>query len=96
MRLNVDPQRVEAGLVQLVLTLTEVIRDLLERQALRRMENGTLTPEQVERLSEGLWQLRMKMEELKDFFGLRDEDLQLDLGPLGQLRRRSEGDWPTS
>ena len=85
-RVNVDAESVEHGLVQLVLTLVEFIRQLLEKQAVRRMEGGTLSPEQVEALGLALMRLEEKMEELKGHFGLTDEDLNLDLGPLGRLR----------
>ncbi len=84
-RVNADPERVERGLAQLVLTLIELLRQLMERQALRRVENGTLTDEQVERLGETFMRLEQRMDELKTQFGLTDEDLNLDLGPLGDL-----------
>jgi len=64
----------------------EVIRKVLEHQAIRRMDSGTLTPEEVERLGLGLLQLNEKMQEMKTVFGLRDEDLDIDLGPLGRLK----------
>ena len=84
-RVNADPEHVEKGLAQLVLTLVELLRQLMERQALRRMEQGTLTDEQVERLGETFMKLERRMEELKDHFGLEDRDLNLNLGPLGDL-----------
>lgn len=84
-RINADPERVERGLAQLVLTLIELLRQLMERQALRRMEQGTLTDAQVERLGETFMKLDARMEELKEHFDLRDEDLNLNLGPLGDL-----------
>jgi hypothetical protein len=84
-RINADGERVERGLAQLVLTLVELLRQLLERQALRRVEGGTLSDDEVERLGTALMRLEERMEELKDEFGLRDEDLNLDLGPLGRL-----------
>ena len=84
-RVNADPEHVEKGLAQLVLTLVELLRQLMERQALRRMEQGTLTDEQVERLGETFMKLEQRMEELKREFGLEDEDLNLNLGPLGDL-----------
>ncbi|TML66462.1 MAG: gas vesicle protein K [Actinobacteria bacterium] len=84
-RINADPERVERGLAQLVLTLIELLRQLMERQALRRMEQGTLTDEQVERLGETFMKLEARMGELKEHFDLRDEDLNLNLGPLGDL-----------
>ena len=84
-RVNADPERVEQGLAQLVLTLVELLRQLMERQALRRMDQGTLTDEQIERLGETFMKLESRMEELKCEFGLEDRDLNLNLGPLGDL-----------
>jgi cob(I)alamin adenosyltransferase len=84
-RVNADPERVEQGLAQLVLTLVELLRQLMERQALRRMEQGTLTDEQIERLGETFMKLEKRMEQLKREFGLEDRDLNLNLGPLGDL-----------
>jgi len=83
--INIDAQSVEQGLAKLVLTLIELIRRLLEKQAVRRMEGGGLTPEQVEELGLALMKLEAKMQELKAQFGLADEDLNLDLGPVGRL-----------
>jgi hypothetical protein len=80
------PEDVQRGLAQLVLTLVEVLRELMERQALRRMDSGTLDDDEIERLGATFIALRERMEELKDVFGLTDEDLNLDLGPLGKLR----------
>jgi uncharacterized protein YjiS (DUF1127 family) len=84
-RVNADPQRVEQGLAQLVLTLVELLRQLMERQALRRMDQDTLTDEEIERLGETFMKLEQRMEQLKREFGLEDKDLNLDLGPLGKL-----------
>ena len=84
-RVNADPERVEKGLAQLVLTLVELLRQLMERQALRRMENGTLTDEQIDRLGETFMKLEARMQELKAHFELEDRDLNLNLGPLGDL-----------
>jgi hypothetical protein len=84
-RVNADPEQVERGLAQLVLTLIELLRQLMERQALRRMEQGTLSDDQIERLGETFMRLEQRMEELKEHFGLTDRDLNLDLGPLGDL-----------
>lgn len=83
---EVDSEDVQRGLASLVLTLVEVLRELMERQALRRMDSGTLTDEEVERLGRTFLALRERMDELKETFGLTDEDLNLDLGPLGRLR----------
>jgi hypothetical protein len=85
-RLDADPESVERGLAQLVLTLVELLRQLMERQALRRMEGETLTDEEVERLGLALLRLSERMDELKGVFGLTDDDLDIDLGPLGRLR----------
>ena len=84
-RVNADPERVEQGLAQLVLTLVELLRQLMERQALRRMDQGTLSDEQIDRLGETFMKLEQRMEELKAEFGLEDRDLNLNLGPLGDL-----------
>jgi hypothetical protein len=85
-RINADPEHVENGLARLVLTLIELLRNVLEHQAIRRMDGGRLTPEEVERLGMALLKLNERMRELKDTFNLTDEDLAIDLGPLGQLR----------
>lgn len=85
-RINVDPDRVENGLARLALTLIEVLRKVLEHQAVRRMEGGSLSEEEVERLGVTLLRLHDRMQELKGIFGLSDEDLEIDLGPLGRLR----------
>lgn len=84
-RLDLDPERVEQGLAKLVLTLIELIRRLLEKQVLRRVENGTLSEEEIERLGMALMRLERKMGEMKEIFGLGDDDLNLNLGPLGDL-----------
>ena len=84
-RININSENVEQGLVKLVLTLIELVRRLLENQAIRRMEGGGLSEEQVEELGLALMKLEGKMEELKVQFGLADEDLNLSLGPLGRL-----------
>lgn len=84
-RVSADPEKVEQGLAQLVLTLIELLRQLMERQALRRMDDGTLTDAQIEELGLTFMRLAERMDELKETFGLRDEDLNLDLGPLGSL-----------
>ena len=84
-RINIDAESVEQGLGKLVLTVIEFIRRLLEKQAIRRVEGGTLTPEQVEALGLALMKLESKLQELKTQFGLSEEDLNLNLGPLGRL-----------
>jgi CRISPR/Cas system-associated endonuclease Cas1 len=85
MRLEADREDVARGLAQLVLTLIELLRQLMERQAVRRVEAGQLSDEQVERLGQALIALEQRMDELKATFGLADADLNLDLGPLGRL-----------
>jgi len=77
--------RPERGLARLVLTLIELLRQIIERQALRRVEGEGLSDEQVERMGVALMELEAKMAELRDAFGLSEEDLNLDLGPLGRL-----------
>ena len=84
-RIDADPEQVERGLVQLVLTLVELLRQLMERQAIRRVEAGGLEDGQVEELGRTLMLLDEKMTELRDHFGLEPEDLNIDLGPLGRL-----------
>ena len=84
-RVNADPEHVERGLAQLVLTIVDLLRELMERQALRRMEGGTLDDDEVERLGRAFMRLNERMDELKDEFGLSDADLNLNLGPLGDL-----------
>jgi hypothetical protein len=84
-RVTADPESVEKGLVQLVLTLVELLRQLMEKQAIRRVEAGGLSDEEVDRLGETLMLLDEKMTELREHFGLTPEDLNLDLGPLGRL-----------
>jgi hypothetical protein len=85
-RIDADPSKVEQGLARLVLTLIEMLRKVLEHQAVRRMDGGSLSEEEVERLGLALAQLDGRMQELKATFGLTDEDLDIDLGPLGRLR----------
>ena len=85
-RINVEPDSAGQELGKLVLTLVEVVRKVLEHQAVRRMDSGTLSPEEIERLGLALLRLNERMAELKAAFGLRDEDLDIDLGPLGRLR----------
>ena len=85
-RINADPEHVEQGLARLVLTVIELLREVLEHQAIRRMDGGTLSDEEIERLGLALLKLNHRMGELKATFGLTDEDLNIDLGPLGRLR----------
>jgi len=84
-RINADPESLERGLAQLVLTIVELLRQLMERQALRRIDGGGLTDQQVEDLGRTFMELDKRMAELREQFGLTAEDLNLDLGPLGRL-----------
>jgi len=84
-RIDANPTNVEKGMAKLVLTLVELIRKLMEKQAMRRVEAGSLADEEIERIGETLMTLENKMQELKEIFGLRDEELNLNLGPLGDL-----------
>jgi hypothetical protein len=87
-RIEVDRDGVERGLGSLVLTIIELLRQLMERQALRRIDQGDLTDEQIERVGQTLMALEEQMTELRQQFGLAPEDLNLDLGPLGPLLPR--------
>ena len=84
-RVEIDKDAVRRDLMKLVLTIVELLRQLMERQALRRIDGGGLTDEQIERLGRTFMELDRAMEELRDHFGLEPEDLNLDLGPLGRL-----------
>lgn len=85
--INADkPQEAESGLAQLVLTVIKLIVDLVEREARRRVEGGHLTQMETQKLGMNLAALETKIEELRLVFGLKKEDLNLDLGPLGKLR----------
>jgi hypothetical protein len=81
-RISADAEAVENGLANLVLSIVELVRKLLERQALRRMDSGNLTDEEIERLGNALMKLEEKMAELKHTFGVTDKDLNLNLGPI--------------
>ena len=85
-QIRIDPENVKNGLIRLVLMLIELLRELLERQALRRIDGGSLTAEEIERLGLTFLRLSEEMDHLKQQFGLTDDDLSLDLGPLGKLR----------
>jgi hypothetical protein len=84
-RLEFDHDAVERSLVTLVLTLVEMLHQLMERQAIRRVEHGDLSEEKVEQIGQSLMALDERMAELCDHFGLELEDLNIDLGPLGPL-----------
>jgi hypothetical protein len=84
-RLDASPDDIEAGLAKLVLTLVEFLRQVLEHQAVRRMEGDSLTDDEVERVGLALMRLQERLEEIRSAFGLEGEDLNIDLGPLGRL-----------
>ena len=84
-RIDCTPENIEQGLARLVLSLIELLRRLLERQAIRRMEGGTLDDRQIEEMGLALMKLEQKIRELAEHFGLRPEELNMDLGPLGNL-----------
>ena len=85
LRINLDPESVKNGLGQLVLTLVKLLHELLERQAIRRIDAGSLSDEQIELLGLTLMRQAREIEQLRKTFGLEEEDLNLDLGPLGKL-----------
>ncbi|HVV19110.1 MAG TPA: gas vesicle protein K [Pseudonocardiaceae bacterium] len=89
-RIDADPESVERGLASLVLTVVELLRQLVERQVLRRVEGGTLTDDQVERLGMSLFLLDRRVTELCEHFGVDRDDLDIDLGPLGSLLPQDE------
>jgi hypothetical protein len=91
-RLNMDPESVDRGLASLVLTVVELLRQLMERQALRRVDQGDLSPEQIEQIGTTLMILEERMTELREHFGLTPDDLNIDLGPLGPLLPEQEFD----
>lgn len=84
-RIDVDPDAVSQDLARLVLTLVELLRRVVEHQAVRRMEDPDLSEEQIERMGTALWRLEEKVGEIREVFGLAGEDLNIDLGPLGRL-----------
>jgi hypothetical protein len=85
-RIELSPDNIEQGLAKLVLTLIDFLRQLLERQAIRRMEGGTLSDQEIEQMGEALMKLEAKIHQLSEQFGLTPADLNIDLGPLGRLR----------
>lgn len=84
-RWNADPEDARRSVVQLVLALVEFLRALMERQAMRRMEEGTLSDDEVERVGSALMRLEETIGELAEQFDIPEEELNLDLGPLGRL-----------
>jgi len=85
LRWNANPEDVQRSVAQLVLTLVDFIRKLLERQAIRRMEGGTLTEQQTEDVGRALMRLEETIHDIAAKFGIKPEDLNLDLGPVGKL-----------
>ena len=85
LRWNANPEDVQRSVAQLVLTLVDFIRKLLERQAIRRMEGGTLTEQQIEDVGRALMRLEETIRDIAASFGIKPEDLNLDLGPVGKL-----------
>jgi hypothetical protein len=85
-RVELSPDNIEQGLAKLVLTLIDFLRQLLERQAIRRMEGGTLSEQEIEQMGEALMKLEAKIRDMAQQFGLSPADLNIDLGPLGRLR----------
>lgn len=84
-RINLDQDNVKNSLGQLVLTLVKLLHELLERQGIRRIEDGSLSDDQIERLGLTLMKQAQEIDRLRQEFGLEEEDLNIDLGPLGQL-----------
>jgi hypothetical protein len=84
-RIDASADDIDAGLAKLVLTLIEFLRQVLEHQAVRRMEGGSLTDEEIENVGLALMRLEDRLAEIKAVFGLEGEDLNIDLGPLGRL-----------
>ncbi len=87
-RIDCNAENIEQGLARLVLTLIELLRKVLERQAIRRMEGGSLEEAKIEEMGQALMKLEAKIAEIAAQFGLRPEDLNLELGPLGNLLPR--------
>ena len=84
-RIDIDPDAVSRDLARLVLTVVELLRRVVEHQAVRRMEDPDLSEEQIEKMGLALWRLEEKMGQMKEVFGLAGDDLNIDLGPLGKL-----------
>ena len=84
-RWNADPEDVQRSVAKLVLTLVDFLRKVMERQAIRRMDQETLTPEEIENIGLALMRLEETIQQMAGQFGLTPEDLNLDLGPLGRL-----------
>jgi len=93
-RIDCTPENIDQGLAKLVLSLIELLRQLLERQAIRRMEGGSLSDQQIESMGSSLMKLESKIREMAEQFGLTLADLNLDLGPLGNLLENSPASNP--
>jgi hypothetical protein len=88
-KVNLDGEKIRNGLGQLVLTVVELLRELMEKQAIRRIEKGKLTEEQIEKLGNNFKRLKEEIESLKGYFDLEDEDIGLDLGPIALVEEES-------
>lgn len=84
-RLAIDPDNVERDLAKLVLVIVELLRRLMEAQALSRMERGTLLDDEIERLGEALYKAKAKVEEMREHFGIPEDEFNIDLGPIGRV-----------
>jgi hypothetical protein len=84
-RIDATADDIDAGVARLVLTLVEFLRQVLEHQAVRRMEGGSLSDEEIEQIGLALMRLQERLEEIKGVFGIEGDDLNIDLGPLGRL-----------
>jgi hypothetical protein len=91
-KVNIDAEKIRNGLGQLILTIVELLRELMEKQAIRRIEAGALSDDQVERLGMTFMNLKKEVNKLKDYFELKDEDLNLSLGPI-MLREDDRESW---
>jgi len=89
-KMGLNAENVRDGLAQLVLTVVELLREVMEKQAIRRMEAGSLEEEQIEELGLTFQRLKGEVARLRGYFGLKEEDLNLDLGPLGRLRQQPD------
>lgn len=83
--LDIDPEKLQNGMAQLVLTLLKLVHELLEKQAIRRMDSGSLEEEEIEKLGMALMQQSEELDYLRQLFNLDEKDLNIDLGPLGKL-----------
>lgn len=84
-RINTNPENVDQGLAKLVLTIIELLRRIMEHEALRRIDGGTLSEEEIEKMGETFAKLDVRMTKMCELFGLQQDDLNIDLGPLGNL-----------